>query len=400
MFKEKLTEEELKIARQNGFILTGKTGTGKSTLLNVIFGVEVAEAKSISFAVTKKSQAYYLKLNNGICITLVDTPGLSDPDNLANDKADLDNIHLKGIVKTISEEKIHIKGILFLVNFQMERFDDSEQRALISYNQIFPLKSFWKHLIVVFTHDFGDPNGDPPEERRKNKDESNGEIFSRLMEKVKDVSDIIDYKELKTKYYNSYSPVKTDKQKELNEINKADLEILLKEFCQVQPLFCQIEIKTVKNEKIKEMGKEYLVDSEIIGYFDFNNLPMYQKINILKKEEIKNDDQKKIPPVSVNVDVYKVQKNKKGQLEHVQEKGNEKNSKYVKNSIAGIGGLSGAALGGLGGIAYAGGIMSGVSLTTALTEGLALTATTLGAPIAIGVAAGAGIGYGLFKLFE
>ena len=41
MFTENLTQEELNIARQNGFILTGKTGTGKSTLLNVIFNKEI-----------------------------------------------------------------------------------------------------------------------------------------------------------------------------------------------------------------------------------------------------------------------------------------------------------------------------------------------------------------------
>ena len=29
MFKENLTEEELNVARLNGFILTGKTGVGK-----------------------------------------------------------------------------------------------------------------------------------------------------------------------------------------------------------------------------------------------------------------------------------------------------------------------------------------------------------------------------------
>lgn len=76
----------MNIARQNGFILTGKTGTGKSTLLNVIFSQEVAEAKKYAFAVTKKSQVYYLKLNNGRYISLVDTPGLSDPDIVCNDQ--------------------------------------------------------------------------------------------------------------------------------------------------------------------------------------------------------------------------------------------------------------------------------------------------------------------------
>jgi len=37
MFKENLNKEELNVARLNGFVLTGKTGARKSTLLNVIF---------------------------------------------------------------------------------------------------------------------------------------------------------------------------------------------------------------------------------------------------------------------------------------------------------------------------------------------------------------------------
>ena len=34
---DKLTEEEKEKARENGFILAGKTGTGKITILNAIF---------------------------------------------------------------------------------------------------------------------------------------------------------------------------------------------------------------------------------------------------------------------------------------------------------------------------------------------------------------------------
>ncbi len=93
----------MNVARLNGFILTGKTGAGKSTLLNVIFDQQVAEAKKNAFAVTKKCQVYFLKLKNGICISLIDIPGLSDPDIVCNNKKDLDNIHLKGIEKTIPE---------------------------------------------------------------------------------------------------------------------------------------------------------------------------------------------------------------------------------------------------------------------------------------------------------
>ena len=59
--------------------------------------------KKDAFAVTKKCKVYYLKLKNGICIFLIDTPGLSNADIVCNNKKDLDNIHLKGIEKTISE---------------------------------------------------------------------------------------------------------------------------------------------------------------------------------------------------------------------------------------------------------------------------------------------------------
>ena len=59
--------------------------------------------KKNEFAETKKCQVYYLKLKNGMCIFLIDTPGLFDPYIVCNSKKDLDNIHLKGIEKTISE---------------------------------------------------------------------------------------------------------------------------------------------------------------------------------------------------------------------------------------------------------------------------------------------------------
>ena len=81
------------------------------------------------------------------------------------------------------------------------------------YNQLFPLRRFWKNLIVIFEHHFDDPDGDTENEMRENRDKSNGKIFSNIMDKVKEISDVIDYKELRVKYFNSYSPVKNDKQK-------------------------------------------------------------------------------------------------------------------------------------------------------------------------------------------
>ena len=209
---DNLTEEEKEEAKQNGFILVGKTGAGKTTILNAIFNKVMGKVEKSAISVTKTSTIYYYKLTNGKVVCLVDTPGLADTEK--TEKKNIDNIHLEGITKAISDAKIHIKGILFLVNFQSERFDASEQEALLNYNTVFPLKNFWKSLVIVYTHFFADPNEDEDEEdMKKSRSISNGQIFEQIMEKVKGVSDVISYNDLKIKYCNSYSEAKNNNKK-------------------------------------------------------------------------------------------------------------------------------------------------------------------------------------------
>ena len=151
---DNLNDEEKEKAKQNGFILVGKTGTGKTTILNAIFNKVVGKVESSAESVTKITSIYYYKLKNGNVISLVDTPGLADSERTEN--KNIDKMHLDGITKAISEEKIHIKGILFLINFQNKRFDADEQEALLNYNTLFPLKNFWKCVIIVYSHFFAD----------------------------------------------------------------------------------------------------------------------------------------------------------------------------------------------------------------------------------------------------
>ena len=69
-------------------------------------------------------------------------------------------------------------------------------------------------LVIVYTHFYSDPNEDEDEEEMKvNRSISNGQIFEKLMEKVKNVSDIISYKDLRIKYFNSYSNANNNKKK-------------------------------------------------------------------------------------------------------------------------------------------------------------------------------------------
>jgi DNA replication protein DnaC len=62
---DNLNDEEKKKAKQNGFILVGKTGTGKTTILNAIFNKIVGKAESTAKSVTKITSIYYYKLKNG-----------------------------------------------------------------------------------------------------------------------------------------------------------------------------------------------------------------------------------------------------------------------------------------------------------------------------------------------
>ena len=65
---------------------------------------------------------------------------------------------------------------------------------------------------------------------KKMRDEENKKIIASIMEKVKDVSDVVNCNDIVTKYFNSYSPVKNIKQKTKNEKNREELEIILDEF--------------------------------------------------------------------------------------------------------------------------------------------------------------------------
>ena len=225
--EKKMTENELKIAKQNGFIFSGKIGVGKSTLINVLFNREVAKTGGYDIPCCLENKVYYLKLKSGKYISLIEMIGLDD-------NPGKNSLIFKDVLRIISKKKINIKGIVHLINFQYERFDKLEQDALSMWNNIFPSKNFWKHIIIISTRYFGEEL----EDERKIKNEYYKIIFCELMEKLKNVSNVIDFKELKIKYYNSFRITKntTNKEKIQNNKNKEDLEILLDDFCKKEPI--------------------------------------------------------------------------------------------------------------------------------------------------------------------
>ena len=122
-------EEEKKQAKQNGFILIGAIDSGKTTLINVLFGKEVGIAKHDNDNVeTKESRIYYYKYH-GKFISIVDTPGFP---LLRYDEVIYKENILKLIIN-IFKEGIQLKGILFLVDF----YDRLNFEALFILKEIF-----------------------------------------------------------------------------------------------------------------------------------------------------------------------------------------------------------------------------------------------------------------------
>ena len=103
-------------------LIAGKTGVGKSTLLNAIFGEEIVEA-GIGKPVTQEIEKIE---KEGFPLTIYDTPGLElggahSKENLLND---IRSIIKEGIESGDISKAIHI--ILYCVNTKSARFEDAE----------------------------------------------------------------------------------------------------------------------------------------------------------------------------------------------------------------------------------------------------------------------------------
>ena len=281
-----LNEDEILKSKENGFILIGKTGTGKTSLLNVLFGDDVGKVGYSSNSETKFTNYYCIKEKIGdkfIYFCLIDTPGLYDTNG---EEADVNQ--KKEIISIISKKKIKIKGLLFLTNFQNERFDSSEQLSLIEYNCIFPLKDFWKHMMIIFTHYYGDPDGDSKEEIQKRASKILSNIFFIIMNKVKNVSNPINFEDINRQYINIYSRPKNDKHLKNNKKIRNEIILEIEKFINLNPMFNKILIFHFKNYEIKP-NDNFVYDLDLLLYLDSNDNIINKNIrNFKRREKINN----------------------------------------------------------------------------------------------------------------
>ena len=301
--KYDLTEEEMIKAKENCFILLGKTGTGKTTLLNLIYGDNIGKVGYETKSETKLSSYYCIKeeINSKkICFSIIDTPCLYDTDDLQNDEKIKNNTK-----ELIAKENLKIKGILFLSNFQNERFDYSEIDSLFQYNTFFPLKNFWKHVILIFTHYYGDPDGYSKEEIKDNSIKNLTLLFSELMERIKEVSTPVNFIDIERLYVNIHSKIKNENHLKDNEIYKKQILEKICNFIQLEPMYNKFCIFKFNNIEIKKY-KGYLFDSELEIFLDKDNKILNKKFKMIKiqmsNENIGDKNQVEINMVDCEVD--------------------------------------------------------------------------------------------------
>uniref|UniRef100_A0A671UQ21 AIG1-type G domain-containing protein n=1 Tax=Sparus aurata TaxID=8175 RepID=A0A671UQ21_SPAAU len=136
-------------------VILGKTGAGKSSLANTIFGEELFKISHDPNSETRKCQAN-TKSVNGRSITLIDTPGFSWFDT------DRSEEELKPeIVRCITECAPGPHA--FLIVLKVERFTEQEQAVINKIQEYFSEESF-RNATVVFTYGDELPGGETIED--------------------------------------------------------------------------------------------------------------------------------------------------------------------------------------------------------------------------------------------
>ncbi|KAK9524913.1 hypothetical protein VZT92_017273 [Zoarces viviparus] len=184
-------------------VILGKTGVGKSSVANTMFGEERFKIGNTVNSETSKCRAETSV--DGRDITVIDTPGLFDTDRPEED--------LKSeIVKCIIEFSPGPHA--FLIMFKVERFTDQEQAVITKINQYFSEEVF-KYATVLFTH------GDQLKEQQTIEDfVRDNKLVSDLVKKCGGRCHVIDNKYWKNNQQDEYRSNQFQVKELLNTIDQ------------------------------------------------------------------------------------------------------------------------------------------------------------------------------------
>ena len=161
--------------RKDAFIFLGKTGAGKTSLINLICDSNNIVGESLlpeTKKILKEKGNYPESKEVFYCL---DTPGFEDKE-LSNKKIDeMIQVYLE------KDKDIKIKGIFFLINFHDNKLDNSFYNSLDTIINLFPMENIWKFIILCFTHTYAQEFFSL-EESKKNKRTKIKEQFKEIID--------------------------------------------------------------------------------------------------------------------------------------------------------------------------------------------------------------------------
>ena len=125
-------------ARPLIILVTGKTGTGKSTLINGLIGKNVSkEGESLKPETTEV--AYFQRIVNGVPMKVFDSPGLQDGTNKEHE-----------YIQDMSEKCNELDLILYTIKMTDARMHNDDVRAMRKLTVAFG-EEFWSKAMITLT---------------------------------------------------------------------------------------------------------------------------------------------------------------------------------------------------------------------------------------------------------
>lgn len=243
------------LIKQYIIIVLGETGAGKSTFINAITKTNHMKT-SLSGKSCTRDCDFSSVTKNGDVFNFIDTPGLND----GNKKKEEDN-YLQ--IQSARDNYPRFSTLILLLKKTDYRLTSSAKLMLMKFMEIFPLKDFWEHVIIVRS------NSIRYEGFEKDKIEIDNILLESILDKEEN-QDLIDFMDEKHINYPKKLKQFYVESRVLDQDTLSEFDKILMACKENKPIFKDIKVKYY-NEIIEKNEFKIVKKYKISTFFDFSD---------------------------------------------------------------------------------------------------------------------------------